>query len=511
MDDLAQVRVLLEEQNDILARIESERSNIQDKLSQGKNLMRDENAPEFIHDAVKDLDVRVNDAEALARMKVQRLEQGLQNWENYERSRSQLTDFLRRAEMEASRSSPQGGQETVQKELAAKQEVMAAMMDFQPEVEKLKTLSGTLQETASIFRQRELQEEVGAIDGRMTTLSDKLNHRVGELQKADDKWTDFFSQLNVFSNWLSDKETELKEIHQSEATPDQQFNQAKVVCSEIFDNHAKLEELESIGSELASGHRSRETAAVRSKLVNLRRSWENLCSQAKDHSTTLSSDVTHWNQYQHLVQQILPWLDAAERYLDEEVGKTSNAEEAGHQYDHHQAFLGEQDEHQDLYERLINEASHLHEKPQVAEDLKGIQKRWSDMMSASEDRTQLLTKARSEWQSCNEAVAQVTQVLEKFNERMAQEPNLNVTEVDALEKDYSAAKALKDVFNFGGRMKTCCRTNLSLSCGNFIYKGAKMDRDAARMNENISFFVVPLLHTINPYCLFTGENLYVNH
>ena len=151
MDDLAQVRVLLEEQNDILARIESERANIQDNLQKGKSLMRDENAPEFLHDAVKDLDERVRDAEALARMKVQRLEQGLQNWENYERGRSQLTDFLRRAEMEASRSSPQGGQETVQKELAVKQEVMAAMVDFQPEVEKLKTLSGTLQETASIF------------------------------------------------------------------------------------------------------------------------------------------------------------------------------------------------------------------------------------------------------------------------------------------------------------------------------------------------------------------------
>ena len=278
----------------------------------------------------------------------------------------------------------------------------------------------------------------------MQALSEKLTDRVGELQKADDKWTDFFNQLNIFSNWLSDKETELKEIHQSEATPDQQFNQAKVVCSEIFDNHAKLEELETLGSELASGHRSRETAAVRSKLVNLRRSWENLCSQAKDHSTTLSSDVTHWNQYQHLVQQILPWLDAAERYLDEEVGKTSTSEEAGHQYDHHQAFLGEQDEHQDLYERLINEASHLHEKPQVAEDLKNIQKRWGDMMTASEDRTHMLAKARNEWQNFNEASANMTQVLEKFNERMTQEPTLNTVEADTLEKDYSIAKALKD-------------------------------------------------------------------
>ena len=55
-----------------------------------------------------------------------------------------------------------------------------------------------------------------------------------------------------------------------------------MVCSEIFDNHAGLERLEQVGADLASGYRSRETAAVRSKLATLRRAWESLCAQAKD-------------------------------------------------------------------------------------------------------------------------------------------------------------------------------------------------------------------------------------
>ena len=316
MDDLAQVRVLLEEQEEILATIAQERPELDSQLTQGKTLVRDPNAPEFLHETLDDVSERVKDLETVARLKADKLKEGLRNWEVYESSRGQLGDFLRRAELEATRHSPQGGQETIQKELQAKQELTAAMSDFQPELEKLKTLSQTLQETASIFRQRELSEDVTSLETRMTSLSEKLTQRVDELQRGNVRWTEFFSQLNVFTQWLTDKESELTSIHQSEATPDQQFNEAKVVCGAIFDNHTTLEALETQGGELlAAGQRSRETAAVRSKLVSLRRAWENLCAQAKDHSSSLSADVSHWNQYQHLVQQILPWLDSADRYL----------------------------------------------------------------------------------------------------------------------------------------------------------------------------------------------------
>jgi hypothetical protein len=65
-------------------------------------------------------------------------------WESYETNRNQLQDFLRRADIEASRTAPPGGQETIQKELMAKQELMVALNDLQPEVEKLGMIGATL-------------------------------------------------------------------------------------------------------------------------------------------------------------------------------------------------------------------------------------------------------------------------------------------------------------------------------------------------------------------------------
>ena len=66
------------------------------------------------------------------------------------------------------------------------------------------------------------------LQDRMEALATNLTERVTELQKADSKWSEYYTQINIFSDWLTDKQTDLKEVHESEATPDQQFDQAKV-------------------------------------------------------------------------------------------------------------------------------------------------------------------------------------------------------------------------------------------------------------------------------------------
>ena len=228
MDDLATVRVLLEEQAQILAQLEKEKPNLQSDLVQGRRMLRDENAPDFLQETVGDLEDRLTEAEKMARLKMARLQEGAENWESYESNKSQLQDFLRRAEIEAGRKPSPGGQETIQKEMATKQEMMVAIQDLEPEVEKITALGKTLQQTASQAGQDNLKQEVVSIQERMEALTRRLTERVTELQQADAKWTEFYTQLNMFSDWLGEKQQELKEIHESEATPDQQFDQAKV-------------------------------------------------------------------------------------------------------------------------------------------------------------------------------------------------------------------------------------------------------------------------------------------
>ena len=108
-----------------------------------------------------------------------------------------------------------------------------------------------------------------------------------------------------------------------------------MICSEIYDHHEALEQLERDGGELTGPSRSRETATVKSRLANLRRQWQMLCKQAKSESEALSSSAGHWHQFLANQQRLLPWLQSAERYMDEEVGKCGSLDEAQQERQQH--------------------------------------------------------------------------------------------------------------------------------------------------------------------------------
>lgn len=106
----------------------------------------------------------------------------------------------------------------------------------------------------------------------------------------------------------------------------------------MYENHITLENLEKDARGLSQNFRSRETAALKSKLSTVRRQWEALCARAKDRSSALTGSVAHWQMYQNLAQQLMPWVVKAEKYCATELPKCSSMEEAKDLYDLHQVI-----------------------------------------------------------------------------------------------------------------------------------------------------------------------------
>lgn len=97
-----------------------------------------------------------------------------------------------------------------------------------------------------------------------------------------------------------------------------------------------LENLEKDARGLTQNFRSRETAALKSKLTSVRRQWEALCARAKDRSTALSGNVLHWQKYQNYLEKLMPWITKAEKYCATQLPKCASVEEAKDLYDIHQ-------------------------------------------------------------------------------------------------------------------------------------------------------------------------------
>lgn len=101
----------------------------------------------------------------------------------------------------------------------------------------------------------------------------------------------------------------------------------------VYENHVTLEALEKDARGLTQNFRSRETAALKSKLTSVRRQWESLCTRAKDRSAALTGSVAHWQKYQTLSQQLIPWIVKAEKYCATTLPKCASIEEARDLYE----------------------------------------------------------------------------------------------------------------------------------------------------------------------------------
>ena len=105
----------------VLARLENQRPELEQKIADGRALLQQGDMPEFLENTVSILEDTVRETQTLAQIKYQSLKESLHNWEEYEGIKTHVTDFLKKAENESAKHPTLSGRETVQKELAAKQ------------------------------------------------------------------------------------------------------------------------------------------------------------------------------------------------------------------------------------------------------------------------------------------------------------------------------------------------------------------------------------------------------
>jgi nesprin-1 len=203
-------------------------------------------------------------------------------------------------------------------------------------IEEMEALNNELQADASEKGKTNLQDELDGMSHRLQNISDNLNDKADELDNLNNKWFDFYQKMDDFGVWLGDGDERLQKAMDPRISPEEQFNKAKFICSEIYDNHEALEDIEKLSRELTQNYRSRENAPIKSKLATMRKQWETLCGRAKEKNQSLSTNVTHWQVYQNKLQLLMPWMEGAQKYLNSEVAKCGSLAEAQDLYDKHQ-------------------------------------------------------------------------------------------------------------------------------------------------------------------------------
>ncbi|KAL8590280.1 hypothetical protein ACOMHN_006396 [Nucella lapillus] len=445
IDSLDEARAYLQEHEALLTKLESEKANIQKDIEQGKRLEQERNAPAFITQTVAGLERKWRDTNELSQAKHVKLKEKVKDWEQYEGEKASLLQYLKKAEAELERPQETLAQETAQKELQSKQELQSTLNKLKGSVGQMTKLNAVLCEGASRERQGPLKGEMKDIDRRLDGVADRLNAKLADLEMAIAKWNEYYKCLNNFCDWLNQEEAKLNEVLENkEDSPEEQLRKSEDISNQVLENHITLENLEKDAKDLTQNFRSRETTALKSKLTSVRRQWEGLCSRAKDRSTALSGNVAHWQRYQTLQEQLIPWIEKAEKYCATDLPKCSSLEEAKDLYDLHQAFLRECEENLPIFDKMSTEAGYLMDQPNMARDLESIQKRWSGILSSSEDRSHGLEKMLGAWSAYTSELENFQDNLDRLQSRLASDPNVGTTDVQVLEHELALAKTLQE-------------------------------------------------------------------
>lgn len=89
---------------------------------------------------------------------------------------------------------------------------------------------------------------------------------------------------------------------------------------------------------------------------------------------------------------------------------------------------------------MTTEAGYIIDQPNMQKELDTLQRRWNDVLTASEERSHRVDKMQGAWVAYNQEVNNIEEVLEKFDNRLAAEPNVNSTDPQVLEHELALCK-----------------------------------------------------------------------
>ncbi|XP_072030746.1 uncharacterized protein [Amphiura filiformis] len=119
----------------------------------------------------------------------------------------------------------------------------------------------------------------------------------------------------------------LEDIEETVGSPEDTFNKAKGLFSDIFDKYKDLEQLDKALKDLIQDLPREDTQTIKDQQDALQSQWEDLCKRAKACSSQLSDSVSNWQKYQGAVEQMVLWLDMAEPRLAPEASSCSSLDQ----------------------------------------------------------------------------------------------------------------------------------------------------------------------------------------
>ena len=307
---------LVEKQEELLNRLDGQRSGILSLLQKGKELQRDPNCPEFVKSESRKLESSWAECNGRCSERLKALKEHLAVWREYKENKSNMIKLIDETEEEMEKIIPKHDHGLVQKDLGRKEslkkEIKRATDDI---IDKMKELAKTLNVAVGNDEQDEaLRREVAEMERRLSELLNECDTKIQHLSDLNIKWTEFNKNLSELKGWVGGARKKLDQILTVDISPEDRARLTKELQADVKCRMKQLEKLESDAEVLLGSSPASDCtmAGLQEEVESVKVDVQKLNTSVEEHSSSIACDLDNWNEYQEGLVKLRPWLEKAE-------------------------------------------------------------------------------------------------------------------------------------------------------------------------------------------------------
>ena len=307
-------------------------------------------------------------------------------------------------------------------------EGIAANLDGQrpllAEVESVgEQLMGILTDPAS---KSEIKGKLGQVERQFNACQKKLDNALAELENSAREGKLFDADCAAIEDLLRGFERSLSdrfEISADKRVLAQQVQEFEPLYREIMDKEHEVIMLLNRGRDLVSKAKKADAGRKQKTLEGIEKAWQKVKKTAKGRQTRLNTSMEHCRKYGHNLDRFVPWLEKAERALQNMAAISFVRQELQKQEKELQSFRNDVNRHASDFEGSTSSGvtfidSCDVDKEGVKEELSILKERWDNLNAHISDRAQAIADVLAKLGDFNEDVRDLGNGLGRVEDKM---------------------------------------------------------------------------------------------
>lgn len=247
----------LSHQEGRLSQLEQQRSNIVSMLQRGKDLLKDQHAPQFVSLVVQQLESNWNDTYGQSMETLKSLKSSQKLWNTYLEQKDEILKLIEQAEEELRKieSASYYDASQVSSDLQSKQDFSSNLRKSAEEfLKKLRETYANLTDIAQSERKEVLRKEITLTEKRVETTLKTVQEKVVYLQEYSTRWNKFQAKLNELHLWTQQSPQSIADAENLSTTPEEVVYRTERIQKEIHEKSKTLKFLEEESQKLVKGN-----------------------------------------------------------------------------------------------------------------------------------------------------------------------------------------------------------------------------------------------------------------